>query len=188
MVQAGSMGLPFISVRGLLGSDILKHRPDLRVAENPFHPGEEVVVAEPIRPDVAVFHALKADLWGNAVAPGLRDDLMMARAAKRVIVTAEEVLDQELTLQDAVKDTFLPAIDVDGVVHLPFGAHPCSCGTCYPIDGAHLKVYLEASGGEGGLESYLEKYVYGLNSQQEYLERVRGLQNGLQPINGSRRL
>jgi glutaconate CoA-transferase subunit A len=160
MVQAGSMGLPFISVRGLLGSDILKHRPDLRVAENPFNPGEEVVIAQPIRPDVAVFHALKADCWGNAVTPGLRDDLMMARAAQRVIVTTEELSDRELTPLDAVDQTFLPAIDVDGVVHMPSGAHPASCGNLYSIDDAHLKEYLEASKEEGVFKSYLDKYVH----------------------------
>jgi len=172
MVQAGAMGLPFISVRGLVGSDILKHRPDLRVVENPFNPGEEVVIAEPIRPDVAVFHALKADSWGNALTPGLRDDLMMARAAKRVIVTAEEVVERQLTPQDAGDETFLPAIDVDGIVRLPFGAHPCSCGTRYSIEDAHLKEYLEASKEEGAFRSYLEKHVYGMSDQQEYMERV----------------
>jgi glutaconate CoA-transferase, subunit A len=172
MVQAGSMGLPFISVRGLLGSDILRHRPDLRVAENPFHPGQEVVLAEPIRPDVAVFHALIADPRGNAVTPGLRDDLMMARAAKRVIVTAEEVSDREITLRDAFNDTFLPAIDVDGVVHLPFGAHPGSCGVLYPIDDHHLKEYLEASKEDGTFRSYLEKYVYGASDHRTYLSRI----------------
>jgi glutaconate CoA-transferase subunit A len=160
MVQAGSMGLPFISVRGLLGSDILKHRPDLRVAKNPFNPGEEVVIAQPIRPDVAVFHALEADCWGNAVTPGLRDDIIMARAAKRVIVTTEEVSDCELTPRDAVDQTFLPAIDVDGVVHLPSGAHPASCGSLYSIDDVHLKEYLEASKEEGVFKSYLDKYVH----------------------------
>ena len=107
------MGIPFLGVRGLLYSDILKHRPDLLVQDNPFHPGEPVVVAQSIRPDVAVFHALKADRWGNAVTPGRRDDLMMARAARRVVVTAEEIIDGELTRKDAVDDTFLPAIDVD---------------------------------------------------------------------------
>ncbi len=160
MVQAGSMGLPFISVRGLLGSDILKHRPDLRVVENPFNPGEEVVIAKPIRPDVAVFHALRADRWGNAVTPGLRDDLMMARAAKWVMVTTEEVSDRELTPRDAVDQTFLPAIDVDGVVYLPSGAHPASCGNRYSIDDAHLKEYLEASKEGRIFKSYLDKYVY----------------------------
>jgi glutaconate CoA-transferase subunit A len=160
MVQAGSMGLPFISVRGLLGSDILKHRPDLRVAENPFNPGEEVVIAQPIRPDVAVFHALIADCWGNAVTPGLRDDLMMARAAKWVIVTTEEFSDREITPRDAVDQTLLPAIDVDGVVHLPFGARPASCGNRYSIDDAHLKEYMEMSKEERNFKSYLDKYIH----------------------------
>ena len=172
MVQAGSMGLPFISVRGLLGSDILKHRPDIRVMQNPFNPGEEVAVVQPIRPDVAIFDALKADCWGNAIIPGLRDDLMMARASKWVIVTAEEVLDKELTPRDAIDSTFLPAIDVDGVVHMPFGAHPCACGNKYPIDDGHIKEYLEASKEERTFGSYLEKYVYSVSNQKEYLKRV----------------
>ena len=172
MVQAGSMGLPFISVRGLLGSDILKHRPDLRVIENPFRPNEEVVIAQPIRPDVSVFHALKADRWGNAITPGFRDDLMMARATKWVIVTAEEISDQELTSQDAVNETFLPSIDVDGVIHLPFGAHPCSCGSRYSIDDGHLKEYLEASMEERAFRLYLKKYVDSVVSHEEYLKQV----------------
>jgi glutaconate CoA-transferase subunit A len=172
MVQAGSMGLPFISVRGLLGSDILKHRPDLRVLKNPFNPEEEVVIAQPIRPDVSVFHALKADRWGNAITPGLRDDLMMARAAKRVIVTTEEVSEQQLGPRDAGDETYLPAMDVDGVLQLPLGAHPCACGNQYTTDEAHLEEYLRASRDESTFRSYLEKYVYGVSDQKEYLERV----------------
>ena len=78
------MGVPFVAVRGLLGSDMLTYRPDLLVQDNPFKPGEQVVVAQPIRPDVAVFHALQADRWGNAITPGPRDDVMLARAARRV--------------------------------------------------------------------------------------------------------
>ena len=88
------MGIPFLGVRGLLHSDILKHRPDLLVQDNPFNPGEPVVVAQSIRPEVAVFHAIKADRWGNAITPGHRDDLMMARAARCVVVTAEEIVER----------------------------------------------------------------------------------------------
>ena len=105
------MGVPFLAVRGLLHSDILKYRPDLLVRENPFNPGEQIVLAQAIRPDVAVFHALKADRWGNAIIPGHRDDLMMARAARRVVVTAEEIVEDELQSGEAGGDTFLPAID-----------------------------------------------------------------------------
>jgi glutaconate CoA-transferase subunit A len=168
------MGVPFLAVRGLLHSDILKHRPDLLVRENPFNPGEQVVVAQGIRPDVGVFHAVKADRWGNAVTPGHRDDLMMARAARRVIVTAEEIVDEELTRRDAGDDTFLPAIDVDIVTHAPLGAHPCGFGTLYEHDDAHIREYLEAAKTAAMFQTYLERYVYGVRDHQEYLQRVDG--------------
>jgi glutaconate CoA-transferase subunit A len=166
------MGVPFIAVRGLLHSDILKHRPDLLVKENPFNPAEHVVVAQPIRPDVAVFHAVKADRWGNAITPGHRDDLMMARAARRVVVTAEEIVEEELTRKDAVDDTFLPAIDVDVVALVPLGAHPCGFGSLYEHDDAHWREYLVAAKGAESFQVYLERYVYGVRSHSEYLERV----------------
>ena len=166
------MGLPFLAVRGLLHSDILKYRPDLLVQENPFNPGERVVVAQPIRPEVAVFHALKADRWGNAITPGHRDDLMMARAARRVIVTTEEVVDGELTRHDVGDDTFLPAIDVDVVAHVPLGAHPCGFGNLYERDDVHCREYLEAAKSAASFQTYLDRYVYGVRNHQEYLEQV----------------
>jgi glutaconate CoA-transferase subunit A len=172
MVQAGSMGLPYLAVRGLLGSDLLKYRPDLKVEQNPFNLGEEVVVAQPIRPEVAVFQALKADRWGNAVTPGLRDDPTMARASRRVIVTAEEIVDGELSPRDALANTFLPALDVDAVVHVPFGSHPCSCGTSYPADDRHVKEYLDAAKSEETFRAYLEKYVFSVGNHPEYLRKV----------------
>lgn len=178
MVQAGSMGLPFVAVRGLMGSDILKNRPDLKVIINPFHPEEKGVVAQPIRPDVAVFHALKADRFGNSITPGLRDDLMMARAARLAVVTAEELTDKDLTMRDAPNDTFLPAIDVDVVVQIPWGAHPCACGLLYNLDDDHFQEYTEAAQEEKTFKNYLERYVTGVKDQQEYLQRV-GVMNPL---------
>jgi glutaconate CoA-transferase subunit A len=126
----------------------------------------------PIRPDIALFHSLAADRWGNAITPGLRDDLMMARAAHRVVVTAEQISDRLLTLQDAVHQTFLPAIDVDAVVHAPFGAHPCRCGDLYQADEAHLQEYIEAAKDEKTFEVYLKKYVYEVKNHGEYLGRI----------------
>jgi glutaconate CoA-transferase subunit A len=172
MVQAGSMGVPFIAVRGLLGSDILKHRPDLKVEENPFHPGEQVVVARPLRPDVGLFHALKADRRGNCITAGLRDDWMMARAARKVVVTAEEIVDHDLTPQDSANNTFLPAIDVDVVVKVPYGAHPSGCGPLYRVDDAHMKEYLAAAKEERTFREYLEKYVFAPDGHGEYLKRA----------------
>jgi glutaconate CoA-transferase, subunit A len=176
MIQAGSMGVPFLAVRGLLHSDILKYRPDLLVQANPFNPGEPVVVAQAIRPDVAVFHALRADRWGNAITPGPRDDVMMARAARCVIVTAETVVDTPLTPGDAVQDTFLdtflPAIDVDVVVEARLGAHPCGLGRVYDHDADHCQAYLVAAKQEEHFQAYLERYVFSVSSHAEYLTRV----------------
>lgn len=168
------MGVPFLAVRGLLRSDILKHRPDLLVRENPFNPGEQVVMAQGIRPDVAVFHALKADRWGNAITPGHRDDLMLARAARRVVVTTEEIVEQELASRDAGDDTFLPAIDVDVVAPAPLGAHPCGFGVLYERDDAHLREYLEAAKSATTFQAYLDRYIYSVRDHEEYLQRVDG--------------
>jgi glutaconate CoA-transferase, subunit A len=173
MVQAGSMGVPFVAVRGLMGSNILNHRPDLRIVDNPFLEKEPVVVAQPIRPDVSVFHAVKADRWGNALTPGgMRDDLMMARASRWVVVTAEEVVDKELKDENRKVSTFLPAIDVDQVVHAPWGAHPGNCGFLYGHDEAHLREYIEASKEESTFCDYLDKYVYRLKDHAEYVSRL----------------
>ena len=166
------MGLPYIAVRGLLGTDILKHRPDLQVQANPFNAGEQVVVAQPIRPDIAIFHAVKADRWGNALAPGLRDDLMMARAARRVVVTAEQIVDGALINRDIGDHTFLPAIDVDMVAPVPFGAHPWGCGSLYDHDDAHCRKYLEMAQQADTFGEYLDRFVFGLANHEEYLDQV----------------
>lgn len=172
MVQAGSMGLPYIAVRGLIGSDLLKYRPDLQVHINPFNPEEEVVIAQPIRPDLAVFHALKADIWGNAITSGPRDDLMLARAARRVLVTAEEVVSRELTPLDAYPNTFLPSFEVDGVVLSRWGAHPGSCGSLYEVDKEHLLEYLQAATTAETFQFYLQKYILTPQGEDEYLQKV----------------
>lgn len=165
------MGIPFVAVRGLLGSDILERRRDLRVVENPFQEKDPVVAAPPIRPDVAVFHAARADRFGNALTPGeRRDDLMLARAARRVVVTTEEIAEKEL--KPGHGGTFLPAIDVDQVVHAPGGAHPAGCGKRYAFDRVHLGEYIEAAKDEITFETYLEKYVFGPVNHLDYLSRV----------------
>jgi glutaconate CoA-transferase, subunit A len=171
MVQAGSMGAPFVAVRGLLGSDILEHRKDLRVIDNPFQAEEPVVVAQPIRPDIAVFHVARADRFGNALTLGeRRDDLMLARAARRVVVTAEQIVERKIKPVDA--GTFLPAVDVDQVVHVPGGAHPAGCGGRYERDMTHIREYMEAAKEESMFNAYLKRYVFEPRDHRDYLSRV----------------
>lgn len=167
------MGLPFIGVWGLLGSDILKQRPDLKVVEDPFRPGRHVVVAEAIRPDVSILHALKADPEGNAVLAGKQESPVMAQASKRVIVTAEEVVDR-LTPVDAAQEghTFLPAVDADLVVKAPFGAHPGALPGAYSHDEAHCRQYADAARDRRAFAGYLERFVFGVPDHDAYLALV----------------
>ncbi len=160
MVQAGSMGIPFVTARGLQGSDILRHRPDLRVIDDPFAPGETVIAARPIRPDVAVFHVSRADRFGNAVVEKeRRDDVILARAARRVIVTAEEISGRELRAGDAEEGTFIPGVDVDRVVHAPGGAAPGGCTGRYACDSASILEYIEAARDKGAFTAWLHGFI-----------------------------
>ncbi|MBI4504414.1 MAG: hypothetical protein HY691_02675 [Chloroflexi bacterium] len=173
MVHAGAMGLPFIGLWGLLGSDLLRQRRDFKVVEDPFRPGRQVVVAESIRPDVAVFQALRADPEGNAVLAGKQESPVIAQASKRVVVTAEEVVDRVTAVDAAAgRHTFLPAADADIVVHVPFGAHPGALPAAYERADAQCRAYVEASQDEATFAAYLERSVFGVPSHAAYLERV----------------
>jgi glutaconate CoA-transferase subunit A len=172
MIQAAAMGVPFVPVRGLLGTDLLRYRDDFKVVENPFNRREDVVLSPALRPDVASFHGLKGDRMGNVVTPPRRDDLLLAQASKKVVVTVEELVDGELTAPGPDNGTFIPAIYVDAVVHVPLGAHPASFWHTYDVDHEHVKRYMEASQSDSAFADYLGRYVYGVSSHEEYLGLV----------------
>ncbi|MCS7207209.1 MAG: hypothetical protein NZ951_04640 [Dehalococcoidia bacterium] len=166
MLQAGAMGVPFVPVRGLFGSDLLRARTDWKVIPHPFNPSEEIVVCPALNPSVALFHALVADEEGNCIVPGRQEAVPMARAADAVIVTAEEVVHGPLSPRDA-EGTFIPGIYITAVVHLPFGAHPTGMPGRYPPDMAHIRTYAQAAK-QGQVGEYLERYVLGPRSEEEY--------------------
>jgi glutaconate CoA-transferase, subunit A len=167
MIQAGSMGVPYVPVMGLVGSDLLRRRDDMKVLPDPFEPTKQTVVARSLRPDVAVFHAHRADRAGNVDIGVHNDDVILAEASRHVIVTVEEVVDS-LSFEDA-KGTFLPGISVEAVVHAPFGAHPAGCAGRYPVDAEHVQGYVEAARSEAAFEAYLEKVVFSVASHEEYV-------------------
>jgi len=144
----------------------------MKVMENPFNPGEEVVVAEALRPDVGVFHALKADRSGNTIVQAHRDDGLVAQASRRAIVIAEEVVDHPLTAEDALGATFIPATHIDVVAHVPHGAHPGGCPGRYPTDEAHMREYVEAARNDESFQEYLDRYIYSVPDHQAYLAKV----------------
>jgi glutaconate CoA-transferase, subunit A len=163
------MGVPYVPVIGLVGTDLLKRRDDMVLAPDPFGEGRVTAVAKAMRPDVAVFHVHKADRAGNVSCGYAVEAVMLAEASQYVVVTAEEVVDR-LTEKEAT-GTFIPSILVDAVVHAPFGAHPGGLTDRYPPDAAAIREYVAASRDDASFAAYLEAQVFGLADHDEYLER-----------------
>ncbi len=164
------MGVPYVPVMGLVGTDLLKKRDDMIVAADPFDGNSKTVVARAMRPDVAVFHADRADRRGNVSFGYHVEATILAEASHHVVVTAEEIVDR-LEEKEAA-GTFLPSILVDTVVHAPFGSHPAGMTGRYAADRAHMQQYVEASRDDDAFAAYLKTYVFDVGSHAEYVERI----------------
>lgn len=124
-------------------------------------------------PDVALIHAHYADDRGNVLMHQKRiqeneTDLLIARAAKRAIVSVEKIVSHEFVSSHSF-DVWLPAHDVTAIVELPFGAHPNGCDLFYETDIAHISMYGEASKDASTVHQYMDKYVYGVLCHKDYL-------------------
>ena len=176
---AGSLGLPFIPIRSLNGSDILKDLqektpPLVGRLQDPFT-GEDWLVLKPLVPDVAVIQVQAADEDGNAWIMGPRwDNEEQVKASKRTIVITEQLVSTEMIRRHPER-TLVHGFRVSHVVHLPFSAHPSSVYGVYDFDKEHIKIYAQASKTPEGLKEYLDKYVYGVKDHWGYLEQVGGM-------------
>jgi glutaconate CoA-transferase, subunit A len=176
---AGSLGLPFIPIRSLNGSDILKQLQEkspspVSTLKDPFT-GEDWLVIAPLIPDVAVIQVQVADEDGNAWILGPRwDNEEQVKASNRAIVITEELVSTE-TIRRYPERTLVPGFKVSHVVHLPFAAHPSSVYGVYDFDKAHIKLYAEASRTPQGFQEYLDIYVFGVKDHWGYLEKVGGM-------------
>ena len=176
---AGALGLPFIPIRSLRGSDVLKRLQEVAPSEvamvdDPFT-GEDWLVLKPVVPDVAVIQVQMADEEGNAWILGPRwTNEEQLKASKRGIIIAERLVPTELIRREPER-TVLPGFRASHVVHQSFGAHPTAVHHAYDFDAAHIKLYADASRTPEGLQKYLDEYVYGTKDHWEYLERVGGM-------------
>ena len=176
-LEAGAQNIPFLPVRGPLGSDLVGLHPNVFGTASTSFGDEDVMVVKAIRPDVAIVHALRADRLGNAQFEGtFGQDPELAAASDRVIVTCEEIVETSEIAANP-HTTKIPGFLVDAVIEAPFGAHPCSHVPRYAQDAWEILDYQRASvaGGEE-YESYLQRLRY--ESEPEYLERVLGDDRG----------
>lgn len=154
------MGIPYIPTPGLAGSDMLEHRHDFMLVENPFHTSERIVIIPALMPEVAVIHAWKADRNGNAAISRSADGQLLAAASKLVIVTAEEVVDGTLGREDIEPyQHHLASIFVQAVVETPGGSRPGAMEGLYEADSEELALYDECARADE-FERYLDRYVF----------------------------
>jgi glutaconate CoA-transferase subunit A len=165
------MNVPFAPVRGLLGTDYMKIRPDFLRMANPYNPAEEIALVPALTPDVAVFHGFRGDRFGNVVTTDTADAKLIAQAARRVIATVEEVAAGNLA-EEPRSGMLVPGVHMSAVVHVPRGAHPTSCAGYYGDDAAHIRAYLRAAENDESFRAYLEHFIYATRDHAEYLERV----------------
>jgi len=176
---AGALGLPFIPIRSLVGSDILKelqetNPPVVGNLKDPFT-GEDWLVLKPLLPDVTIAQVQYADEEGNAWLLGPRwDNAEQVKASKRTIVITEKLVSTEM-IRRAPDRTLIPGFRVSHVVHLPFSTHPSSVYQVYDFDKEHIKIYAQASKTPEGFQEYLDKYVHGVKDHWGYLELVGGM-------------
>ncbi len=164
-MEAGRKGIPFIPLRGLLGSDLVTHRPDWKTIDNPFAPESDkpdpILLLPAIRPDVALIHAPYADRDGNIFIGRRRDFALMAQASRQgALVTVEEVRDIDLMASEVTAAGVLPAIYVEATAVAPRGAWPLGLPGSYEIDEAHFRRYGELARTQDGFARYLDEFVH----------------------------
>jgi glutaconate CoA-transferase subunit A len=167
--RAAAMGVPFLPTLTMLGSDLMRVT-SARTMTDPFT-GKLVNLVPALFPDVAVLHVHRADRFGNCQIDGYPHmDADIARAATTVLVSAEEIMDDDEARRHPER-TIIPGMVVDAVVHAPLGAYPGECYGLYETDFAHFDTYVASivESGMGGVRKYLDRYVYGPATHDEYL-------------------
>ena len=169
--RAGAMGVPFLPMRSMIGSDVIGQLPDTKQIECPFT-GEKLVLVPALNPDFALIHVQRADVYGNAQIDGLPFmDLDLAIAANRVILTTEHIVSND-QVRRTPDQTKIPFLAVDAVVEVPFGSAPHECYGLYEPLFKHLDGYAGQvrQDPDKGIGAYVERYFYGPKSWTEYLD------------------
>ena len=171
--RAGAMGVPFMPIRSMLGSDVRKLRPEAIEMECPFT-GEKLLLVPALNPDVALIHVQRCDPYGNAQIDGLQFmDIDLAMAANKVVLTTERIVSND-QIRRAPDQTKIPFFAVDAVVELPFGCAPHECYGVYEPMLRHMEDYVALVNDDPvkGMQQYMERYVCGPKSWSEFLALI----------------
>jgi len=168
-LHATALGVPFLPTYSTLGSDLLKKNGNLREFPSPVNE-EKLIAVRALKPDVAILQVQRADEHGNAHLWGnLGVAVDAARASRKVIVVAEEIVSPEVIASDPNR-TLIPGILVTAVVHEPRGAHPSPVVGYYGRDHAFFTQYHEQTKSVEDFERWLQRWVLGVPNRSEYLK------------------
>lgn len=171
-LQAGAMGVPFLPARTAMGSDVPKGNHFYYQIISPFEPKETLLAVRAIVPDVTIVHVQRADEEGNAHCWGNFGVMIEAvRAAKKVIVVAEEIVPSQIISSDPNR-TVIPGFLVSAVVESPFGAHPSPVQGCYRRDDAFFEQYHQETKTKNSYQAWKERWIDNVSDRAEYIEQL----------------
>ncbi len=170
-LQAGAAGLPFLPMNPTAARDLEKANPQYRTIKDPYS-DQEVVTVPSLNPDVAIVHVQRADEEGNAHIWGIIGEQKEAAfASQRVILTAEEIVSQDVIRSDPNR-TLIPGFIVDAVCHVPYAAHPSYTQGYYDRDNAFYLNWDQISRDNDSVKAYLDEWVYGVEDRAEYWQKL----------------
>ena len=170
-LQAGAAGLPFAPMNPTAAPDLEKNNPNIRRVKDPYT-GRDVVTVPPLTPDVGIIHVQRADVNGNAQIWGIiGEQKEVAFASKQVIITAEEIVDEEIIRSDPNR-TLIPELIVKAVCHVPHCAHPSYTQGYYDRDNQFYLNWEKVTETESTAKAWLDEWVYGVRDAQEYWQKL----------------
>jgi glutaconate CoA-transferase subunit A len=170
-LQAGASGLPFLPMNQTAATDLEKFNPRIKRVTDPYS-GQEVITVPALNPDVAIVHVQRADSQGNAHLWGIvGEQKEVAFAAKRVILTAEEIVDESVIRSDPNR-TMIPGFIVSAVCHVPHAAHPSYAQGYYDRDNEFYLAWDQISSDLEATRQYLKEWVYGVKDREEYWAKL----------------
>jgi len=170
-LQAGATGIPFMPMNPTAAGDLAAENPQYRTVTDPYS-GSEVPVVPALKPDVAIVHVQRADADGNAQIWGIIGEQKEAAfAAERVILTTEEIVDEDVIRSDPNR-TLIPGFIVDAICHVPYCAHPSYTQGYYDRDNAFYIEWDQISKSAESLQAYFDEWVYGVKDREEYWDKL----------------
>ena len=170
-LQAGAAGLPFLPMKQTGAEDLERVNPLIKRIPDPYG-GKDVIVVPALNPDVAIVHVQRADKNGNAHLWGIIGEQKEAAfASKKVILTAEEIVDEAVIRSDPNR-TMIPGIVVSAVCHAPYACHPSYAQGYYDRDNEFYLAWDKISESPELTKQYLDEWVYGVKDRNAYLKKL----------------